>query len=194
MWGWILLVVYIFIAIFEIILYIRTIKGKNKSWIKLIFIEVITMITSFAIGIYFNNLPGSGFMPGLTYLGEWLFSMGAAVLYFIILFVTICSKVIIYERNLKKQGEKYAQPFYLILAIIFLIAGTISICLEFYENKGEIKTKGTIIAIEDREEDYVNNGVREQHIMQYAMISFIVKIIRMIWKMHIKFGLILITE
>ena len=170
--AWILLVVYIIIAILEIILYIRTIKGKNKSWIKLIFIELIALIVAFGIGIYFNNLPGSGFMPGLTYIGEWLFSMAAALLYFVILFITICSKIIVYERSLKKQGIKYAQPFYLILALIFIIIGVISVCLELYENKGEIKTQGKIIHIEDRVEDYINNGVMEQRINQYAIIEF----------------------
>lgn len=81
------------------ILYIRTIKGKNKSWLKLIFVESMALISTIAIGIYFNNLPGSGFMPGLTYIVEWLFSMGAAILYFIILFISICSKIITYENN-----------------------------------------------------------------------------------------------
>jgi len=172
MWAWLLLVVYIFVAVSEIILYIRTIKGKNRSWLKLIIMEVISLIAAIIIGIYFNNLPGSGFMPGLTYLGEWLFSMGATVLYFIILFVTICSKIIVYEKSLKRQGKKYAQPLYLILAVIFIIIGFISLCIEVYENKGEIKAKGTIIAIEDRVEWHINNGIREQYVEQYAIISF----------------------
>ena len=172
MWAWILLVIYIIVAILEIILYIRTIKGKNKSWMKLILMESIALISAILMGIYFNNLPGSGFMPGLTYLGEWLFSMGAALLYFIILFVTICSKIIVYENNLKKQGKKYAQPLYLILAVVFVIIGCVSLAIEIYENKGKIKTMGTIIAIEDRVEWHINNGIREQYVEQYAIISF----------------------
>lgn len=172
MWAWILLVIYIIVAILEIILYILTIKGKNKSWMKLVLMESIALISAILMGGYFNNLPGTGFMPGLTYLGEWLFSMGAALLYFIILFVTICSKIIVYENNLKKQGKKYAQPLYLILAVIFVIIGCISLAIEIYENKGKIKTRGTIIAIEDRVEWHINNGIREQYVEQYAIISF----------------------
>lgn len=172
MWAWILLVVYILVAILQIILYIRTIKEKNKSWLKLILMESMALISAIAIGIYFNNLPGSGFMPGLTYLSEWLFSMGAALLYFIMLFITICSKIIVYEKNLKKQGKKYGQPFYLILSVIFIIIGFISLGIEIYENNGEMETKGTIIAIEDRVDEYVINGVRQQRVKQYAIISF----------------------
>ena len=39
--------------------------------------------------IYYNNLPGYGFMPGLTYLGEVLFSFGAVVLYCISFLISI---------------------------------------------------------------------------------------------------------
>ena len=39
------------------------------------------MLVSIGLMIYYNNLPGYGFMPGLSYLGEVLFSFGAAVFF-----------------------------------------------------------------------------------------------------------------
>lgn len=53
--------------------------------------------------MYYNNLPGSGFMPGLTYIGEVLFSYGAMIIYSIILAITLIIKLIMYLLEKKKN-------------------------------------------------------------------------------------------
>ena len=70
-----LLITYIVILIFQIILFVITIRKKNKKnlWRILFSAELISLLISIGLMIYYNNLPGYGFMPGLTYLGEVLF-------------------------------------------------------------------------------------------------------------------------
>ena len=46
-----------------------------------------------------DDLPGYGFMPGLTYLGEILFSLGAVVLYCISFLISICSYIAISNKQ-----------------------------------------------------------------------------------------------
>ena len=51
-------------------------------------IEIIFIIISKIVENYYNSLPGYGFMPGLTYFGETLLSLGANTIYYIMLFKT----------------------------------------------------------------------------------------------------------
>lgn len=86
------LIIYILIFIFLIFNFVRCLKNKSK-WIKLFIYEIIFIILSLVLFIYYNNLPGSGFMPGLTYLGETLISFIAMMLYIIIFVVTLVVKL-----------------------------------------------------------------------------------------------------
>ena len=90
-----LLIIYIVILILQIILLVITIRKKTKKlWRTLFSIELIPMLISIGLMIYYNNLPGYGFLPGLSYLGEVLFSLGAAVLYGISFLISICSCIV----------------------------------------------------------------------------------------------------
>lgn len=90
-----LLITYIAILILQIILLVITIRKKTKKLWRILFsIELIPMFISIGVMIYYNNLPGYGFMPGLSYLGEVLSSFGAAVLYGISFLVSICSRIV----------------------------------------------------------------------------------------------------
>lgn len=65
-----LLITYIVILILQIILLVITIRKKTKKlWRTLFSIELIPMLISIGLMIYYNNLPGYGFMSGLSYLG-----------------------------------------------------------------------------------------------------------------------------
>lgn len=86
-----LLITYIVILILQIILLVISIRKKTKKfWRTLFSIELISMLIAIGLMIYYNSLPGEGFMPGLTYLGEMLFSFGAAILYGISFLISIC--------------------------------------------------------------------------------------------------------
>ena len=94
-----LLITYIVILIFQIILFVITIRKKKKLWRILFSAELILLLISIELMIYYNNLPGYGFMPGLTYLGEVLFSFGAVVLYCISFLISICSYIAISNKQ-----------------------------------------------------------------------------------------------
>ena len=98
-----LLITYIVIFTFQIILFVITIRKKiKKLWRILFSSELIPLLISIGLMIYFNNLPGYGFMPGLTYLGEILFSFGAVVLYCISFLISICSYIAISYKQRKR--------------------------------------------------------------------------------------------
>ena len=97
-----LLIIYIIIFIVQIVLFVLAVKRKtNKTWIFLFSAEIIPMIISLCLMIYYNNLPGYGFMPGLSYLAEVLFSFGATILYGVLFLVSVCGFVVIKVKNKK---------------------------------------------------------------------------------------------
>lgn len=61
-------------------------------------------------------------MPGLSYLEETLLSFGGVILYSIMLFITICARIMIYERNQKSRERKYTAR---VIIIIFIIIGIV---------------------------------------------------------------------
>lgn len=73
--------------------------SQEKLWRILFSAELIPLLISIGLMIYYNNIPGYGFMPGLTYLGEVLFSFGAVVLYCISFLISICSYIAISNKQ-----------------------------------------------------------------------------------------------
>ena len=93
-------ITYIVIFIIQIILFVITIRKKTKKLWRILFsAELIPLLISIGLMIYYNNLPGYGFMPGLTYLGEVLFSFGAVVLYCISFLISICIYIAISNKQ-----------------------------------------------------------------------------------------------
>ena len=85
-----LLSVYIIVFAVQVILLIKAVKkSEKKYWVIEILLETTSIICSGLLVYYFNELPGNGFMPGLTYLGHWLFSVGATALYLVMFGVTL---------------------------------------------------------------------------------------------------------
>ena len=96
-------ITYIVIFIIQIILFVITIRKKTKKLWRILFsAELIPLLISIGLMIYYNNLPGYGFMPGLTYLGEVLFSFGAVVLYCISFLISICIYIAISNKQRKR--------------------------------------------------------------------------------------------
>lgn len=87
--SYILLIAYLLILAAQITSLVFAIKTKTtKLWVGTFVTEIIPLILSIITMMYFNSLPGYGFMPGLSYLGEILFSFGAAVLYALMILVS----------------------------------------------------------------------------------------------------------
>lgn len=78
----ILLIAYIAVLIVQVVLLVSSIRKKSKkSWLILCLLELISLASATGLFFYYNSLTGYGMMPGLTYLGEVLFSYGAALVY-----------------------------------------------------------------------------------------------------------------
>lgn len=60
---------------------ILAIRRKSKRyWISLFILEAVSAVLAWRLGVWFDHLPGYGFMPGLTYISETLFGYGTAVI------------------------------------------------------------------------------------------------------------------
>lgn len=90
-----LLVIYILIFILQIVFLVNAVRRKTKKhWVIIFMADLIPMIIAYCLMAYFNNLPGYGFMPGFSYLGEILLSLLALVVYGIMLLVTIILSIV----------------------------------------------------------------------------------------------------
>lgn len=87
------------VFIIEIVLLVKFFKSKqNKYWLINIILEICFIIISIIIFNYYDNLPGYGLMPGLSYITQLLFSFGSCILNIVMLFVTICFKLIVKKK------------------------------------------------------------------------------------------------
>jgi hypothetical protein len=72
---------YIFLLALQVLSLILAIRRKTKRyWISLFFLEAVSAVLAWRLGVWFDSLPGYGFMPGLTYISETLFGYGTAVI------------------------------------------------------------------------------------------------------------------
>ncbi len=99
-----LLIAYIAVFILQTAFLVLSLRKKTKKlWISLFLSEIIPLIAAFSLMRYFDSLPGYGLMPGLSYFGEVIFSFGAAVLYGVVLFVSLCIFAVVKIKENKKQ-------------------------------------------------------------------------------------------
>lgn len=98
----ILFIIYILFFIFLIVKLIKCLKNK-ASWKMLFLLEFFSIIISFVLMRYYDSLPGSGFMPGLTYLGEWIACFGATILFVAMLVISTIIKLIKFIVNKKRK-------------------------------------------------------------------------------------------
>lgn len=99
-----LLVMYFIILASQIMLLSFSIRKKTKKlWIGTFMFEIISAIIAFVLMWYYNSLPGYGLMPGLSYFGEVLFSMGASFLYAIMLAISFIVFLFVKKRQRKNS-------------------------------------------------------------------------------------------
>ena len=80
---------YILILAAQIALLVFAIRKPDKKlWRPLFGFELFSLLASVGLMFLFDALPGNGFMPGFTWLGEFVFSLAAAVAYGIMLLLT----------------------------------------------------------------------------------------------------------
>lgn len=82
-----LLAVWIAALAAQIALTVKAWKGK-RPWRYPLLLELVCIPAALVAMEYFSLLPGYGFMPGLTWLGHVLFSLGAAGAYAAMLTIT----------------------------------------------------------------------------------------------------------
>ena len=81
-----MVILYISLLAIQVLSFILAIRRKSKRyWISLFFLEAVSAVLAWRLGVWFDGLPGYGMMPGLTYLSETLLSYGAAILYGVML-------------------------------------------------------------------------------------------------------------
>ena len=81
-----MVILYIFLLALQVLSLILAIRRKSKRyWVSLFILEAVSAVLAWRLGVWFDGLPGYGFMPGLSYFAETLFSYGAAILYGVLL-------------------------------------------------------------------------------------------------------------
>lgn len=83
-----LLGIYLLVFAALCILLVRAAK-EDRGWGRLFGFEALAGAASFCAIHIFDALPGRGMMPGLTWLGEVIYSMGAVIVYAVLLLITV---------------------------------------------------------------------------------------------------------
>ena len=83
-----LLLLYILVLLAQVAMLVRAKQGR-LGWNRPLLLEGVSLIAALLLCYYFDRLPGYGMMPGLSYMGETLFSLGAAAVYALMLLLTL---------------------------------------------------------------------------------------------------------
>ena len=85
-----LLIAYIVILVLQIVLLVLSLRKKQKNlWVSLFLVEAIPMLIANGLRVYYDSLPGYGIMPGLSYIREVLYSLGASIVYCLLFTVSV---------------------------------------------------------------------------------------------------------
>jgi len=99
-----LLIFYVIVLLVQILWLVRCIHHPMPClWGILLGVQALSAAGAFFLMRYYDSLPGSGKAPGLTYLGETLFSMGASIAYSVMLGISLAAGAIVF---LWKQRKK----------------------------------------------------------------------------------------
>ena len=88
--------------------------------------------------------------------------------------VTVCSKIIMFERRRKREGKTYANPIILTLAFIFLVGAVALFAYEKIENRNIVRTTGVVTAFEEHDITYYENGTHKDITYECPVITFTV--------------------
>lgn len=83
-------VVYIVVLILQVVMLAAAVRRPAKrKWAFLYLCEAGAALAAWVLMRWYDNLPGYGMMPGLTYFAEAFFSMCAAGIYAVMLVVSL---------------------------------------------------------------------------------------------------------
>lgn len=86
----VLLILYLIILITQIFFLVWCARHRQiKGWVILYVFEIVSVVAAFLLMTHYNNLPGYGIMPGLSYFVESLLSMFAHWAYLAMLVITL---------------------------------------------------------------------------------------------------------
>ena len=170
--GFWILILYVAILILQILMLVFCIKTKrNKKWYQLLIMELASIIGVFLILGYFDGLKNVGMM---SFLGVYIFSFGAALIYLIVLLVTICTNIVLYGKAQKQQGKNHPNSLLLILSVVFIMLGILSLFYEVFDNWGKKETIGTVVAFKEKPNMISKNEKGEESLVIYSVINFMV--------------------
>lgn len=124
---------------------------KNAKWKWLYAFLGISYVVSVTLVVYFESLPGEGFMPGLSHLGDVLTAFTCAAVSVLLLFVSICIKIV------RDEKCNNISPLYLLVATVFVFAGCILVSDDIFMNIDLIKEKGVVVGFSEYEGTYSEN-------------------------------------
>lgn len=152
---------YILIFVVQIVLLVKAIRRNSKRrWIVLFAIELVPMLAAIVLKEYYNSLPGYGFMPGLSYLGEVLSSFLASVLYGVLLLVSISIFLIIEEK------KKQVTPLFALAGFLLWVLGIYFLGHEIIHNYDKTKSTGTIVGFEEVQ---TGGGIEPWPVIEYTV-------------------------
>ena len=135
---------YILIFVLHIVFLVKAIRKKSKKrWVFLFTMEFISALIAIGLKEYYDSLPGYGFMPGLSYLGEVLFSFFASVSYGVLFLISVCVFLVIEEK------KKNISPFFALAGFLLWILGIWFLGNEIIHNYDKTKSTGTVVGYEE---------------------------------------------
>lgn len=159
------------LPVIQVTMLVKGIKHKYLGFYALA-VDILSIVIAASMLMYYEALPGYGFMPGLTYLFEALMCMAAMVLYGFIMFVTGCSKIIMFERRLKRDGKTHSNPVVLTVAFICIVGAAVLFAYEKYENRNIVYATGTVVDFKEDTVTFYENGVRVDKTYICPVIDF----------------------
>lgn len=138
------IVLHILVFILLVINYIKCLK-KQVIWNNLFKYEVIALILSVVIMIYYSNLPGVGFAPGLTYFGEKFINLCAFFIYIGSLVISISTRLILSLFESKKTRKNTILKTMVLIAKILLAFGIFALGIELIQYLDIGKVDATIV-------------------------------------------------
>lgn len=93
--GAVTLIAYILVLVGLIVALVRTAKAPaGKKWLCLYLTELIAICAALCLTWVFDHIRSTGPLAGLTYFAETLYSLGAAVVYVVVLAVSVIVQVV----------------------------------------------------------------------------------------------------
>lgn len=144
----IFLILHILAFILLVINYIKCLKRKTE-WNALFKYEVIALILTILLMLYYSNLPGVGFAPGLTYFGEEFINLCALFMYIVSLVISIATRLILILFENKKTRKNSILKITALIAKILLAFGILTLGIEQIQYLAIEKIDATIIDYND---------------------------------------------